>query len=170
MTRYSPSHALPRPVRALPHLSVRALLAHLQRPARRLAMAALILAMAALSIALWVGSPLGWLWIASQVTDSSHPGMGPYVLLFAGILVTTIALARVLGALDRAYRRLVDAPRRHLHRAWLRSSGQEQLERPDAGPLGIVMAVSVGVAVVALVVAILLSGHPFEPIPFLGAR
>ena len=126
--------------------------------------------MGALSIALWIASPLAWLWIASQVTDSSHPGLGPYALLFAGILLTTIALARVLGALDRGYGRLAEAPGRRVHRAWLRSSGQEQLERPAAGPLGIVMAASVIAAGLALVVAIVLSGHPFEPIPFLGGR
>jgi hypothetical protein len=133
-------------------------------------MVALILVMAALSIALWIASPLGWLWVASHVTDSSHPGLGPYGLLFAGIMLTTIVLTRVLGSCDRAYQRLAHPPNRYLHRAWLRSSGQEELERPKAGPLGVVMAASVIAALIALVAVILLSGHPFEPIPFLGVR
>ncbi len=171
MTRYTPSHALPRPVRApSPHLPARALVGRLRRPARRLAMGALILAMAMLSIALWIASPLAWLWIAAHVTDSSHPGLGPYALLLAGILFTTIVLTRLLGSCDREYQRLAHAPNRRLHRSWLRSSGQQKLERPQAGPIGVVMAVSVLVALIALIAVILLSGHPFEPIPFMGAR
>jgi hypothetical protein len=133
-------------------------------------MAGLILVMAVLSIALWIASPLAWLWIASHVTDSSHPGLGPYALLFAGILVTTVVLTRVLGSCDRAYQRLAHARNRRLHRSWLRSSGQEQLERPKAGPLGVVMVVSVIAALIELVGVILLSGHPFEPIPFFAVR
>ena len=38
------------------------------------------------------------------------------------------------------------------------------------GPIGVVMAVSVIAALIALIAMILLSGHPFEPIPFTGAR
>jgi hypothetical protein len=128
-------------------------------------MVALIAAMAVISVALWLGSPAAWLWLASQVTDSSHPGLGPYVLLFGGILITTIVLARLLGILGRLYGRLARVPERRLHRAWLRSSGQEKLERPATGPVGVVMAVSVIAAVIALVTYVLLSGRPLEPIP-----
>jgi hypothetical protein len=124
--------------------------------------------MGAISVALWIGSPMAWLWVAAQVTDSSKPGLGPYALLFGGILLTSVTLARLLGAADRAYQRLARTPARRLHRSWLRARGQERRERHETGPLGVVMAVSVIAALIALVTYVLLSGRPLEPIPLPG--
>jgi hypothetical protein len=155
--------ALPRLARPIPLDALRA-------AARRVALLALIAAMGGISVALWIGSPAAWLLIAAHLTDSSNPGLGPYALLFGGILLTTVALARVLGATDRAYQRLAGTPLRRVHRSWLRSRGQERRERPDAGPLGIVMAVSVIAALIALVAYMVISGRPLEPVPFLGVK
>jgi hypothetical protein len=71
----------------------------------------------------------------------------------------------MLAGLDRAYRNLSGEPPRRLHHAVLRASGQERLERPQAGPLGVVMTISVILALIALVTLILVTGRPFVPIP-----
>jgi hypothetical protein len=91
--------------------------------------------------------------------------MGPYLMLFGGVIVTSVGLGRILAALDCAYRRVGHEPRRRMHRAFLLANGQEKYERPSAGPLGIVMAVSVLVAAIALVACIVIAGQPFIPLP-----
>jgi hypothetical protein len=165
MNRYTHPQTLPRLTHpALPRLARPIPLEALRAVARL----ALIPIMGAISVALWIGSPMAWLWVAAQVTDSSKPGLGPYALLFGGILLTSVTLARLLGAADRAYQRLAGTPARRLHRSWLRARGQERRERPETGPLGVVMAVSVIAALIALVTYVLLSGRPLEPIPLPG--
>jgi hypothetical protein len=73
-------------------------------PLQPLAKAALIGLMALGSILLWIGSPIGWLWIASQLQkDTQAPGFGPYLMVLAGIAVTAVALAKLLSRLNRAY-------------------------------------------------------------------
>ena len=154
---HSPSlRRTPRPV----------VLAWPKRAAMLLAQAGLIVLMAVGSLAVWIGSPLAWLWLVSQEADWPDPGMGPYIVLFAGVIVTSVVLGRILAALDRAYRSLRHDPIRRRHHAFLRASGQERLERATSGPLGIVMTISVIAAMSALVVWLLITGHPFVPIPF----
>src|SRR5437588_5426844 len=146
---------------ALPHVRRSVALTGSKHALRGIAQAVLVVMMALGSLALWAGSPLAWLWLASRVASSPNPGMGPYLLLFAGVIVTSLALARFLAGLDRAYRRLGDKPQRRVHHAFLRASGQEKLERSDSGPLGIVMTLSVIAALVALVAWVLHTGQPF---------
>ena len=40
---------------------------------------------------LWLGIPVGWLWIVSQVqADSQAAGFGPYLLAIGGIAVSVV--------------------------------------------------------------------------------
>lgn len=130
------------------------------------AQATLVLLMVIGSVALCAGSPLAWLWLVSRVASSPHPGMGPYILLLSGVIVTSIVLGRILARLDRAYRILANEPQRRLHHSFLRASGQERFERLAAGPLGIVMTVSVILALIALLAWPLRTGRMFDPLPF----
>jgi hypothetical protein len=164
MQAFPHSSALPRTRSARPRKRLLTL-AWFERASRVIARAALVLLMAVGSLALWAGSPLAWLWLASHVADSPTPGMGPYILLFAGVILTSVVLGRMLAGLDRAYRSLSGEPTRRLHHAVLRASGQERLERPQAGPLGAVMTISVILALIALATVILVTGQPFVPIP-----
>lgn len=132
---------------------------------RILGRSALVVLMAAGSIAVWVGSPLGWMWLASRLADTPNTGLGPYMLLGAGLIASSVALTWVLARLDRAYRSLSEKHPRHLHNAVLRASGQERLEKAQAGPLGVVMTISVALAFVVLIVWVESTGHPFIPIP-----
>jgi hypothetical protein len=56
------------------------------------------------SIGLWVGTPLAWLWIGSQVegaTDSLGTALGAMAI---GVLVTVTMMAALLAKLSETYR------------------------------------------------------------------
>lgn len=74
------------------------------------ASAALVLAMLAGCLALWVVVPLGWLWIGSQVEASASLGAGLAVAM-AGALATIVLGAMGLARMDRLHRRLRRPPR-----------------------------------------------------------
>src|SRR5215210_1316003 len=76
---------------------------------RRLLGALLIALMAVGSVVLWIGIPVGWLYLASQLVDSSQPAMGPYVLVIVGIPATMVVIGKLLATLDRVYARVVGA-------------------------------------------------------------
>src|SRR5215207_5843930 len=68
--------------------------------------AIVLVLMAAGSVLMWIGLPLGLIWLASALTDSSQPSMGPYLLILIGLPVGMFAIGKVLGALDRAHGRI----------------------------------------------------------------
>src|SRR3977135_3685014 len=70
----------------------------------RKVLAALLIALMAIgSILLWLGIPLGWLYLVSRLVKSSQPSMGPYVLLIVGIPASMIVVGKALSKLDRVY-------------------------------------------------------------------
>jgi hypothetical protein len=112
---------------------------------------ALVLLMAAGSIVMWVGLPLGLIWVASAITDSSQPTMGPYLLILIGLPVGMFVVGKVLGALDRVHGRITgrldEGPQRA---AWLQSMRDERgPRRKQRSVLDTVMIVSVLAALVA---------------------
>jgi hypothetical protein len=66
------------------------------------ASAALVLVMLVGCLFLWVGVPLGWLWIGSQVQGSASLGTAMMVTM-AGIVVTIILVVIALGRLNRLH-------------------------------------------------------------------
>jgi hypothetical protein len=112
---------------------------------------ALVLLMAAGSIVMWIGLPLGLIWVASAITDSSQPTMGPYLLILIGLPIGMFAIGKLLGMLDRAHGRITgrldDTPQRA---AWLQSMRDERgPRRKQRSVLDTVMIVSVLAALVA---------------------
>jgi hypothetical protein len=111
----------------------------------------LVLLMAVGSIAMWIGLPLGLIWIASAITDSSQPSLGPYALILIGLPVGMVVIGKLLGSLDRAHGRITgrldDGPHRA---AWLHSMrDQRGPRRKQRSVLDTVMIVSVLAALVA---------------------
>jgi hypothetical protein len=111
----------------------------------------LVLLMAVGSIVMWIGLPLGLIWIASAITDSSEPSLGPYLLILIGLPVGMVAIGKLLGSLDRAHGRITgrldDGPHRA---AWLQSMRDERApRRKQRSVLDTVMIVSVLAALVA---------------------
>ena len=89
------------------------------------------------ALVLWVGVPLGWLWIGSQVEGETDSLGAAVAVMFAGALASIAAIVWALGWLNRKH-----AERREAR--GLESYGQVALEG--------VMAVSAGVAVVGFAV------------------
>jgi hypothetical protein len=63
-----------------------------------------VMLLAALS--LWSVIPLVWLWIGSQISDSQFPSLGPYLVVLAGVIISILLVAWVLGRLNGLYIRL----------------------------------------------------------------
>jgi hypothetical protein len=111
----------------------------------------LVLLMAAGSVVMWIGLPLGLIWLASAIADSSQPSMGPYLLVLLGLPVGMFAIGRCLGVLDRVHGRITgrldDRPQRA---AWLQSMRDERApRRRRRSVLDTVMIVSVLAALAA---------------------
>ena len=112
---------------------------------------ALVALMALGSVAMWLGVPVFWIWLASQLSRSSQASGGIILLIVVGIAVSMLVLARLLGRANHAHQRLTGRlPRRREQTVWMRSMRGEREVVREHGVLGTVMTVSVGVALVAL--------------------
>jgi hypothetical protein len=121
---------------------------------RPFAKAALIFLMALGSVVLWIVSPIGWLWIASQMQkDSQEAGFGPYFLVLVGIVVTAVVMAKLLQQLNRVYGRVsgIDEPVR-IVMPWHRGLRGENEGKPPRTILDVVMVISVAIGVVAMTI------------------
>jgi heme/copper-type cytochrome/quinol oxidase subunit 2 len=96
------------------------------------ASAALVVLMLAGCLFLWIGVPLGWLWIGSQIQSSASLGAALMATML-GITVTIVAVVVVLSWLNRRHAEL-----------------QERRDRPVAGSsaLEVMLVSSAGIAVV----------------------
>jgi hypothetical protein len=56
------------------------------------------------SLGLWVGTPLLWLWVASQIQGATESLGTALAAAFAGVLVTIAVLAGLLARLSDVYR------------------------------------------------------------------
>ena len=93
---------------------------------------ALVLLMLAGCLFLWIGAPVGWLWIGSQIEGSSSLGTALMVTMI-GLSVTIVVVVMALSWVNR----------RH---AELRAS--RDLPVPDPTALEAMLVVSAGLAVV----------------------
>ena len=117
---------------------------------RRLIGILLIALMAVGSILLWLGIPIGVLYLASRLVKSSQPTMGPYVMVIVGIPVLMVIVGKGLSVLNRAYGDVMGTARTdRVTVPWHRSMRGER----DAGHrttiLDVVMIFSVGLALLA---------------------
>ena len=113
----------------------------------------LVLLMAVGSVVMWIGVPLGLIYVASQIADSSNPSAGPYVLVLVGLPIGMAIVGKCLGVLDRAHARLTgrrDDARRPA--TWMRSMRAERVTTRRGGVLDRVMITSVGLAILAFAV------------------
>jgi hypothetical protein len=111
----------------------------------------LILLMAAGSVFLWIGIPVGWLYLASRMVNTSQPTLGPYLLVIFGIPVTMVIVGKLLFKLDGVYQQVTGQRSEVQFRAaWLKSM---RGERGGSGRrltvLEMTMVISVSIAVTA---------------------
>jgi hypothetical protein len=82
--------------------------------------------MVAGALMLWIGNPVIWLWIGSQMTSSQQGEFGPYAVVAIGIIASTIAVALGLARVSRAYERVTGrAATVQVRLRWLRSLRDE---------------------------------------------
>jgi uncharacterized membrane protein YbhN (UPF0104 family) len=99
------------------------------------ASAALVLLMLLGCLFLWVGVPIGWLWIGSQVQGSASLGTALMVTM-VGIVLSITALVFVLGWLNRRHAEL-----------------NERRDRPlRSSALEVILVSSAGLAVLGFVI------------------
>jgi hypothetical protein len=120
---------------------------------KKLAALILILLMIGGSLVLWIGIPVGWIILASHLTNSSAPSLGPYVLLIIGIPVTMFLFGRFLYRLNALYGDVTDTtPHVQVRAAWLKSMRAERDNTRPRTVLDVVMIASVSVALVAFLI------------------
>ena len=97
----------------------------------------LVLMMLGAGLVLWIGVPLGWLYVGSQVQGASESLGLAILVMMVGVLVSIAAIVPGLGWLNRKHLELREA-------RGLETHGQTALEA--------VMTVCVVVAVIAFVI------------------
>jgi hypothetical protein len=113
----------------------------------------LVLFMAVGSVVMWIGVPLGLIYLASRVAESSRPSAGPYLLVLLGLPIGMAIVGKCLGILDGLHGRLtgrLDESRRRA--TWLRSMRAERASTHRGGVLDQVMVVSVALALLAFAI------------------
>lgn len=129
---------------------------------RKAAATVLIVAMSFAALFLWVGIPLGWLWIGSQLVDSSQPSMGPYMVVAIGIIVSVVIDAMLLSRLNRTYQRVTGTDGQvKLQLPWMRSMRGERAPRRETSVLDIILVGSVTLAGLTMLLWwVFLAGSP----------
>jgi hypothetical protein len=56
------------------------------------------------SLGLWIGTPLLWLWVGSQIQGQTDSLSGALVVMFVGVVVSITLLAYLLARLSEIYR------------------------------------------------------------------
>ena len=114
---------------------------------RRLLAAVLIVLMAIGSILLWLGIPVGWLYLVSRLVKSSQPSMGPYVLLLVGIPASMIIVGKALSKLNRVYGDVMGTTSNvRVRSPWMKSMRGERDSGRQRTVLDVVMVWSVALA------------------------
>lgn len=92
------------------------------------------IAMFVIGLTMWVGVPVGWLFIGSKIKASTDSLNLAVVVMGVGALATIVGLVKLLGVLNRAY-----------HEDFVSLNGEE----PQRTPLEPVLVISAMMAVAA---------------------
>jgi hypothetical protein len=123
---------------------------------------AMVALMAVGSIVMWIGIPLGLIYLASQVAESSRPSLGPYLIVFLGLPICMGLMGKLLSMLDRRYAAMQGIDRRY-RPGWTKSMRGERGSSHKWTVLDTVMLWSVIAALVAS--AIWFFGFAGSPLP-----
>ena len=113
----------------------------------------LIALMAIGSAMMWIGLPIGLVYLASQVASSAQPSLGPYMIVLVGLPVGMTVIGKCLAALDRRYGAVTGiADETYRQPTWLRSMRGERAPARRRSVLDTVMIISVGVCLFVLAI------------------
>lgn len=118
--------------------------------ASRLGTTGLVVLMSIGGFAMWIVTPIAWLWIGSQLTESRRPDGTLYVLVAVGILGTMAVLGVLLGRMNRIHGtltgRITDETLAHARLAWHRPQSASQEGRAPGNALEAIMVACVVIA------------------------
>lgn len=124
-----------------------------QSPSTRLAAGGLVALMVLGSLMLWIGNPAIWLWLGSRLQSSTQPSLGPYVAVFVGLVISSVATFLLLARLNATYGRVTHTtPAVRVRLPWHRGLRSENEGRVPVSVLDVVMAISVGTALIVFAV------------------
>lgn len=115
----------------------------------RLQSVLLIFAMSVVSVFMWIGVPLGWLWIAAQISSDYQ---AIYLWALFAIPLTMVAVGWVLFRLNAVYMRVSHEPGGPRQTPWLRSQAADRSSAEPKRAIDVIMACSVGLAMALLAV------------------
>lgn len=127
---------------------------------RKAAATLIVVGMATAAMTLWVGIPLGWLWIGSQMVDSSQPSMGPYMVVVVGIIASVVLDALLISRLNRQYERVTGSRGNvRVQLPWMKSMRGEREKPREVTVLDAIMVGTVALAgICALLWFVFLAG------------
>ena len=110
----------------------------------------LVLLMAIGSVVLWIGIPVGWVWVASRTVKSSQPSLGPYLLVLFATPISMWIWGKLLFRLNDVYSRLTGQTHEvRTQLPWHKSMRGERANNRPTTVLDLVMIVSVSLALTA---------------------
>jgi hypothetical protein len=91
-------------------------------PVRALAASAIFVVMLFAALSIWTAIPLGWIYIGSKVSETQFPSSGPYFVVAAGIFISILLVAWLIGRLNRLYVQVTGTNRlAPMRPTWLKS-------------------------------------------------
>lgn len=135
---------------------------HIVRPAKGLVASVVFVVMLLAALSIWTAIPLTWIYIGSKVSHTQFPSSGPYFVVAAGIILSVLLIAWLIGRLNRLYIQITGTNRLAPMRApWLKSMRDSS---PRAGSTTVVEAVLMGSVILAALTLtlwfFLLAGSP----------
>jgi hypothetical protein len=135
---------------------------HRATPARSLVAGFVFVVMLLAALSIWTAIPLSWIYIGSKVSHTQFPSQGPYFVVAAGIIVSVLLIAWLIGRLNRLYIQITGTNRLEPMRpTWLKSMRDSSA---SAGTTTVVEAVLMGSVLLAAVTLtlwfFLLAGSP----------
>lgn len=112
------------------------------------------------SLVMWIGVPLGWLWLVSRFADH-YPDV--YAGALFGCPATMVLLGLALARLDALHLRISGGHASRGRTAWLKSLSGDRVARRDWTVLDRSMVVSVVLAIVVMAVWYFFFAHSYNP-------
>src|SRR5918999_1017879 len=95
---------------------------------------ALVAVMALGSVVMWLGVPLGLVYLASKLADTPNPSMGPYLLIILGLPIGMALVGKGLGWLNRLHIQVTGTEVDEYRPGWTRSMrGERKVDRRGGG-------------------------------------
>ncbi len=114
------------------------------------------------SLAMWIGLPLGWIWLVTRVLDKD---LDVYAGALVGCPLTMALLGLLLARLNGTYLRLSGGHPAQQRSAWLKSLSGERGPRRPRAVLETSMTISVVLALIAITVWFFFYAHSYMPGP-----